>query len=50
MGTPDPEKWEDMRNLPNYSENIPIYEPMNLSELVPNLDDVGMDLLLAFLQ
>lgn len=49
-GTPDPEKWVGLKELPLYSEDIPQYDPMDLSELVPTLDEAGLDLLEAMLQ
>lgn len=52
-GTPDPEKWPGMKDLPLYEDlkdNLPQYEPADLSEFVPGLEDDGLDLLEAFLQ
>jgi serine/threonine protein kinase len=39
-----------MKELPLYKPDMPIYEPMNLRELVPALEDEGMDLLEKLLQ
>lgn len=52
-GTPDPEKWPGMKDLPLYEDlkdNLPQYEPADISEFVPDLDPEGLDLLEAFLQ
>jgi cyclin-dependent kinase len=49
-GTPDPDVWTDMTELPLYEEGMPNYEPQNLADLVPDLDDLGLDLLDKMLQ
>jgi cyclin-dependent kinase len=43
-GTPDPEKWSGMKDLPLYKPDYPKYKGENLANLVP-LDEVGLDLL-----
>jgi serine/threonine protein kinase len=49
-GTPDPEKWVGLKELPLFSEDIPQYDPAELSEFVPTLDEAGLDLLEGMLQ
>jgi cyclin-dependent kinase len=52
-GTPDPEKWPGMKDLPLYGDlkdDIPLYDPKDLAEYVPALDEVGLDLLENLLQ
>lgn len=49
-GTPDTEVWTDMTELPLYEEGLPNYEPQNLVDLVPDLDEQGLDLLDKMLQ
>lgn len=45
MGTPNPESWPSMRDLPEYKENFPVYPGVNLKKMVRRLDSVGLDLL-----
>lgn len=49
-GTPDLEAWPKMADLPLYKDDIPMYEPQSLAELVPDLDEDGLDLLSKMLQ
>jgi cyclin-dependent kinase len=44
-GTPDQEDWPDMTELPLYEEGLPKYDPQSLAEIVPDLDELGLDLL-----
>ena len=50
VGTPDTEVWTTMKDLPLYKEDFPKYDPKEWSELVPELDESGLDLLSQFLQ
>jgi len=45
LGTPDEDVWPDITTLPYYKDTFPKYAPMKLEELVPNLDNDGLDLL-----
>jgi cyclin-dependent kinase len=45
LGTPTDEDWPSVRELPDYKQNFPKWEPQDLKEQVPGLDDLGMDLL-----
>lgn len=49
LGTPDENVWPDIVNLPNYSEKFPKFKPMNLKEIIPNIDENGLNLLYAML-
>lgn len=44
-GTPDLESWPKMKDLPLYREDYPIFTGDPLEELVPGLDEQGLDLL-----
>lgn len=48
-GTPTTEDWPDMTDLPLYEE-LPQYETQDLSELVPDLPEDGLELLEMMLQ
>lgn len=49
-GTPTPEEWPEMTDLPLYEDGLPNYEPQSLADLVPDLDEDGLDLLEKMLQ
>ena len=50
-GTPDPEgSWRDLTELPLYKNDYPIYKGESLAKLVPNIDELGLDLLDKFLK
>lgn len=44
-GTPDPELWPSMKDLPLYKPDYPKYKGELLSKLVPSLDELGLDLM-----
>lgn len=44
-GTPDPEQWYGLKDLPLYKTDYPVYQGESLEKLVPNLDEQGYDLL-----
>jgi serine/threonine protein kinase len=44
-GTPTPEQWSGMQDLPLYKSDYPNYKGEALSKLVPGLDELGLDLL-----
>jgi len=44
-GTPDPDVWPQMKDLPLYKPDYPKYKGESLAKLVPNLDEAGLDLL-----
>jgi len=50
LGTPNESLWPGISMLPDYSENFPKWNPKNLKEFVPDLDDLGVDLLTKMLQ
>eukprot|EP01068_Selenidium_serpulae_P012115 Selendium_serpulae@DN5772_c0_g1_i6.p1 len=50
LGTPDPESWPGIVQLPEWKPDFPVNEPKNLSEIVPSLDPDGVDLLKVCLQ
>lgn len=46
MGTPVPADWPDMVTLPEYREDeMPLYPRQNLRDLLPQLDEAGVNLL-----
>ena len=45
MGTPTPETWPDVVNYAEWKPVFPYYAPMNLGSVLPQIDDLGMDLL-----
>lgn len=50
MGTPTPRTWPNIQALPNYKADFPEYPPQDMRAIVPQIDPVGLDLLLALLQ
>lgn len=50
LGTPDQESWPGIVQLPEWKPDFPPNEPKNLAEIVPSLDDDGVDLLRSMLQ
>ena len=49
-GTPDPDDWTQVKDLPLYRGDFEKYSGWDLSEAVPGLDDEGLDLLDSLLQ
>jgi cyclin-dependent kinase len=49
-GHPDLDEWTDMKDLPLYKDDFPKHEGRTWAEMVPNLDEEGLDLLSNFLQ
>jgi cyclin-dependent kinase len=52
-GTPDSESWPGMTDLPLYGDlkgDLPEHQARDMQEIMPNLDDEGLDLLVSFLQ
>jgi serine/threonine protein kinase len=45
MGTPTEETWPDVSRFSEWKPDFPIYAPMNLSAVLPQVDPLGMDLL-----
>ncbi len=45
LGTPTEEIWPDVVTLPDYKPNFPTWKPVDLKQVVPNLDAAGYDLL-----
>jgi len=50
LGTPTPESWPKIVELPEWREDMPKYPAKDIKVLVPNLDEDGYDLLTKFLQ
>mmetsp|Transcript_33482 Transcript_33482/g.24567 ORF Transcript_33482/g.24567 Transcript_33482/m.24567 type:complete len:124 (+) Transcript_33482:527-898(+) len=44
-GTPDPEAWPQLKELPLYKPDYPKFKGESLAKLVPGLDEMGLDLL-----
>lgn len=49
-GTPTNEEWPQMKELPLYKPEIPQYPPQDLAQFIPELDEVGIDLMERLLQ
>lgn len=45
LGTPTEESWPGVSDLEDFGSNFPFWKPMDLKELVPRLDPLGLDLL-----
>ncbi|KAL5032465.1 Cyclin-dependent kinase catalytic subunit, variant 2 [Batrachochytrium dendrobatidis] len=45
LGTPTETTWPGFSSLPDYKPNFPTWSPQSMTELVPNLDMDGLDLL-----
>jgi len=45
MGTPTEATWRGVSALSEWRADFPVYAPMNLSSVLPQIDDLGMDLL-----
>ena len=50
MGTPTEESWPGVSKLPEYKYTFPQWKPKNLSEMFPDFDKDGLDLMCKFLQ
>lgn len=50
MGTPCEKMWPSISELPDWKPDFPQYEQQNWSNMVPNLDATGIDLLKSMLQ
>ena len=50
MGTPDEYTWPNISALPNFKSNFPTYQPQDLRVVIPQIDPVALDLLMALLQ
>ena len=49
-GSPDPELWPEMRDLPLYKSDLPQFKGEPLEKLVPGVSEEGLDLLNKMLQ
>eukprot|EP00834_Sanchytrium_tribonematis_P004572 NODE_233_length_12044_cov_0.738803.p4 type:complete len:329 gc:universal NODE_233_length_12044_cov_0.738803:5044-4058(-) len=49
LGTPTNQSWPGVTNFVNYPTDIPLYPPTNISELFPQLDENGFNLLYGLL-
>jgi len=45
LGTPNEQVWPGVSQLPDYKETFPQWSRQELRNIVPNLDDMGIDLL-----
>eukprot|EP00771_Trimastix_marina_P003872 gnl/Trimastix_PCT/584.p1 GENE.gnl/Trimastix_PCT/584~~gnl/Trimastix_PCT/584.p1 ORF type:complete len:322 (-),score=93.93 gnl/Trimastix_PCT/584:77-970(-) len=50
LGTPSPQTWPGIAELPEYKTDFPQYPPRHFTSVVPSLDPVGIDLLTRMLQ
>jgi len=50
LGTPKIEEWNEIVNLPYYSNKFPNFSPKKIEEIVPGLDANGINLLKSMLQ
>lgn len=44
LGTPTDATWRDARALPQWRDDFGVYEPRDVAELLPGLDEAGRDL------
>lgn len=47
LGTPSEENWPGVRQLPDYKPTFPQWSRQDLASIVPQLDDVGIDILVV---
>ena len=45
LGTPNEDSWPGIKQLPDWKDSFPHWQPQDLAEHVPGLDDDGIDLL-----
>ena len=45
MGTPTPDSWPGVEQLPDYKATFPTWTPKDLAEIIPNLEVAGIELL-----
>ncbi|KTW26490.1 serine/threonine-protein kinase pef1 [Pneumocystis jirovecii RU7] len=50
MGTPNEHTWPGISQYPEYRANYPIYDVQDLSQILPQMDPLGIDLLNKMLQ
>jgi len=50
MGTPSERSWPGISAFPEYRNNFPVYATQDLRQIVPQVDQVGMNLMLSMLQ
>jgi non-specific serine/threonine protein kinase len=50
MGTPNEQTWPNINLLPEYKPPQVVYPPQHISQFLPNIDAVGLDLLNRMLQ
>jgi negative regulator of PHO system len=50
MGTPSERSWPGISQLPEYKSNFPVYATQDLRLILPQVDQVGLNLLSSMLQ
>jgi cyclin-dependent kinase 2 len=50
LGTPNEEMWKGITSLPDYKANFPQWSPKSFADVVPGLDEAGLDLLTRMLR
>ncbi|KAH3910831.1 hypothetical protein HBI56_004150 [Parastagonospora nodorum] len=50
MGTPSERSWPGISQLPEYKTNFPVYATQDLRHILPQVDQVGLNLLSSMLQ
>lgn len=50
MGTPSERSWQGISQLPEYKNNFPVYATQDLRLILPQVDQVGLNLLSSMLQ
>lgn len=50
LGTPNPNTWGSMAELPEYKDNFPLYPGVSLKKVVRRLDTTGLNLLARMLE
>lgn len=50
MGTPSERSWPGISQFPEYKPNFPVYPTQDLRQILPQIDQLGLDLLCRMLQ
>lgn len=50
MGTPSERSWPGISQFPEYKTNFPVYPTQDLRQILPQIDQIGLDLLGRMLQ
>jgi cyclin-dependent kinase len=45
LGTPNEDNWPGVDQLPDYKHTFPIWAPKSISEVFPDLEEAGLELM-----